>query len=163
MSNNRTIPKLTLNLQRLRAALRDTRAVSAVEFALMAPLLIAIWIPVVDLGAWLSQKTQVQDAAQAGAQFALINGWDSTGIQNAVTSATKLSSITASPAPSRSCGCATGTAVSPVACGSVCADGANAGLYVTVNAKSFYTPLISYPMLGSSISLVAASTVRINQ
>lgn len=148
---------------KIASLLEDCRAVSAVEFALTAPLLIGMLIPLIDLGLGIAKNTQLRNAAQAGAQYALVNGWDSTAIQAAATSATKLSPIEVLPAPSQSCGCPTGTTVSPVACGSVCSDGANAGTYVTVNARSSYTPVIPYPMLGSSVTLVATSIVRINQ
>jgi len=137
--------------------------VSAVEFAITAPLLIGMLIPLVDLGLGIAKNTQLHNAAHAGAQYALVNGWDSTAIQSAVTNATTLSPIQALPAPSQSCGCPTGTTVSSATCGSVCSNGANAGTYVTINARSTYTPVIPYPMLGSSVTLVATSTVRINQ
>src|SRR3982074_1605259 len=120
-------------------------------------------IPMVDLGLGISKNTQLHNAAQAGAQYALVNGWDGTAIQTAGTTATKLSPIEALPAPSQSCGCPTGTTVTTVACGSVCSDGANAGTYVTVNARSSYAAVLPYPLLGSSVTLVATSIVRINQ
>ena len=156
--------KSTLRSRRtVRGILQDCRAVSAVEFAITAPLLIGMLIPLVDLGLGIAKNTQLRNAAQAGAQYALVNGWDSTAIQSAVTNATTLSPIQALPAPSQSCGCPTGTTVSSATCGSVCSNGANAGTYVTINARSTYTPVIPYPMLGSSVTLVATSTVRINQ
>jgi len=135
--------------------------VSAVEFAITAPLLIGMLIPLVDLGLGIAKNTQLHNAAHAGAQYALVNGWDITAIQTAVTGATTLLPIQALPVPSQSCGCPNGTAVTAAACGSVCSDGANAGTYVTVNAQSSYTPVIAYPLLGSSITLVATSMVRI--
>jgi Flp pilus assembly protein TadG len=134
-----------------------------VEFAITTPLLIGMLIPLIDLGLGIAKNTQLHNAAQAGAQYAFVNGWDSTAIQNAITKATNLSPIEALPAPSQSCGCPTGTAVTTVACGSVCSDGTNAGTYVKVNARSSYTPVIPYPMFGSSVTLVATSIVRVNQ
>jgi len=148
---------------KIASLLEDCRAVSAVEFAITAPLLIGMLIPLVDLGLGIAKNTQLHNAAHAGAQYALVNGWDNTAIRSAVTNATNLSPIEALPAPSQSCGCPTGTAVTQVTCGSVCSDGSNAGTYVTVNARSSYVPVIQYPMLGSSFTLVATSIVRINQ
>src|SRR6202171_207568 len=111
----------------MASLLQDCRAVSAVEFAITEPLLIGMLIPLVDLGFGIVKNTQLRNAAQAGAQYALVNGWDSTAIQSAVTNATKLSPIQALPAPSQSCGCPNGTTVSSATCGSVCSDGVNAG------------------------------------
>jgi len=85
--------------------------VAAVEFAITAPLLMGMLIPIVDLGMGIAKNTQLRNAAQAGAQYAFVNGWDSAAIQNAVTNATKLSPIEALRAPSQSCGCPTGATV----------------------------------------------------
>ena len=147
--------------KRLRSVLRAVEGNAAIEFALAAPLLVGILIPVVDFGMAIYQKMEVEDAAQAGAQYALLHGWNSPAIQSAVTGATALSSISASPAPVEACGCHTGTSITLTACGSTCTNGDKAGIYVTVNAQSTYTPLIAYPLMSNSITLTAQSIVRI--
>ena len=152
---------MTRFLRKIIDGLRDGRGVAAVEFALAAPLLATILTVLVDFGFGFYEKMQVEDAAQAGAQYALLNGWNQTNIQNAVTGATTLSGLTATPAPSESCGCPSGTAVAAATCGSTCANGLTAGTYVTVNAQATYTPLISYAVMGSSVTLSAQSMVRI--
>jgi Flp pilus assembly protein TadG len=149
-------------LSRLVQALpHDDAGAAAIEFALAAPLLIALLIPMIDLGAGFQQQMLVQDAAQAGAQYALAHGWNNTAIQSAVTSATALSGIQASPAPAKSCGCPQGTSVAAASCGGTCPSGQSVGTYVTVGAQVSYSPLIPYPMFGQSITLSAQSTVRI--
>ena len=148
-------------LNPLRGTARDKRGVSAVEFAIVAPVLVAMLIPTVDIGMGLYTKMQVQNAVQAGAQYATASGWNSSGIQNAVTSATGLSSVLASPAPSQSCGCVNGTTLANASCSATCPDGSTAGVYVTVSAQSRYSPLFPYPVLGSSTTLTAQTTVRI--
>jgi Flp pilus assembly protein TadG len=142
-------------------SLRDGRGVAAVEFALATPLLAAILTVLVDFGFGFYEKMQVEDAAQAGAQYALIYGWNSTAIQNAVTSATPLSGLTATPAPTQTCGCPSGTSVAAATCGSTCSNGLPAGTYVTVSAQATYTPLISYAVMGSTVTLSAQSIARI--
>ena len=134
---------------------------AAVEFALLVPVLLAVVIPVVDLGMGFYQKMQVEDAAQAGAQYALAHGFNTAAIQNAVTSTTSLPSITATPAPAQSCGCPAGTSITAASCGSTCSNGLQAGTYVTVNATAVYHPLITYAALGTSVTLTAQSLVRI--
>ena len=106
------------------------------------------------------QQMQVQDAAQAGAQYAMAHGWNSSSIQSAVMSATALS-VSASPAPSKTCGCPDGSSVSAATCGSTCSDGQKAGTYVTVGAQATYTPLFPYPTMGNSVTLSAQTTARI--
>jgi Flp pilus assembly protein TadG len=143
---------------------RAERGTSAVEFALAAPLLMALLAPVADLGMAFSQQIQVQQSAQAGAQYASSHPWNShsvTDIANAVTSASALGGIAASPAPSQACGCPTGDAVNWVACNSTCPDGTTAGYFVVVNAKLAYKPTMPYSLLGNAVTLTAQSTVRI--
>lgn len=139
---------------------------AAVEFAICVPMLLALLVPACDLGMAFSQKLQVWEAAQAGAQYALANGFSGAAIQNAVTGATSLSSISATPAPAQSCGCPTGSSVAAAnpavpPCTGICSNGEQSGTYVTVSATAVYYPLIPYPTLGSSVTLTAQSFVRI--
>jgi len=139
-----------------------TSGVSAVEFALALPLLVGILTPMVDIGTALYAKMQVNDAAQAGAEYALIHGWNSSSIRSAVTNATSLSGLTASPVPTITYGCPNGTTIVATSQGSRCANGQIAGTYVTVSAQATYTPLMNYPILGSSFAITATSVVRID-
>ena len=147
-------------LTRIAGLVRARDGSAAMEFSIAAPVLAIIFIPLIDIGMGVYQQMQVQDAAQAGAQFAMAHGWNSSAIQSAVTSATGLS-VSASPAPSKSCGCPDGSSVSPAACGSTCPGGRTAGTYVTVGAQATYVPLLPYPTMGSSVTLSAQATARI--
>ena len=149
-------------LSRLAARLRRcTRGVTAVEFAVALPLLAGILLPMIDIGMATYQKMQVTDAAQAGADYALLHGWNSTSIQNAVTNATSLTGVSANPAPSQSCGCPSGTSITSATCGDTCANGQAAGTYITVGAQATYIPLVSYSGFGSSVVLQSTAVVRI--
>jgi Flp pilus assembly protein TadG len=148
-------------LSRAISTLRNCSGVSSVEFAVALPVLVTLLTVLVDFGIGFYEKMEVEDAAQAGTHYALLYGWDSSAIQNAVTNATKLS-VSASPSPTKTCGCPSGSAVTAATCGAVCASGLSAGTYVTVNAQASYTPLITSPILGSSVTLKAQSVVRIN-
>ena len=148
---------------RLAALRRATAGIAAVEFAIAAPLFFML-VPLADLGIGLTEKMQVAAAAEAGAQYALSNGFDPTKIAQAVTSATILGGVIAAPVPILSCGCpnASGTGLTTVLCGTACAStGQAAGSYITVSASFVYRPLLSYANLGSSVTLSAQSTVRI--
>jgi Flp pilus assembly protein TadG len=149
---------------RLKALRHSEGGASAVEFAIAAPLFFVMLVPLVDLGLGLTEKMQVSDAAGAGAQYALLNGFNQSKIAQAVTSATGLPGVSASPAPSESCGCpnSSGGGVTAASCGSTCqSTGEAAGTYVTVSAQVVYVPMLSYASLGSSVTLSAQSTVRI--
>jgi Flp pilus assembly protein TadG len=154
------LPSLVSSIGRMAALLRAPEGNAVMEFGLVAPILGAVLVPVIDIGMGFYQNMQVQDAAQAGAQYAMAHGWNSTAIETAVTGATTLS-INASPAPALSCGCPSGASVVSAACSSTCADGQAAGTYVTVRAQAVYKTLVPYPAIGSSVTLSATSTARI--
>jgi Flp pilus assembly protein TadG len=151
--------------RRLDRLWRARKGTSVVEFALAAPVLLGLLVPLIDLGIAYSQQLQVAQAAQAGAQYALFHPWNSnsvTAISNAVTSAGGPAGIAASPPPSQICGCATGSAVLSYSCNSTCPNGKAPGYYVIVNAQLPYTPPLPYSVLGNSVTLSAQSTVRIH-
>jgi len=135
--------------------------IAAIEFAVLGAVLCLIVVAVGDLGLGFYSDMQVQNSAQAGAQYAAVHGFNSTAISNAVTNATAVSGIAASPAPSQFCGCVTGTTMATATCGSVCANGMTAGTYVSVSAARTYSTLISYPGFPASYNQAATSTVRI--
>jgi Flp pilus assembly protein TadG len=137
---------------------------SAVEFAVSAPILLGLLVPVADLGIAYAQRQQVQQAVQAGAQYASFHPWNSnspTAIANAVSSASTLSNISISPSPYQVCGCPNGSAITSTTCGSTCSNGQTAGYYVVVSAQLPYTPVLPYSTLADQVTLTGQSTVRI--
>lgn len=145
-----------------REFLRGELGLSGIEFAVIAPVLILMFIATVDLGMGFYSKMEVEAAAQAGAEYASINGWDSSKISSAVTSATTVSGLQATPAPSEFCGCPSSSGVSSATCGSTCTSGDKAGTYVTVNAQATYSTILSYPsIVSNSYTFNSSSTVRI--
>lgn len=145
----------------LRAMSDDRCGVAAIEFAVMAPTLVMMTICTVDLGMGIYRNMQVQNAAQAGAQYAMTHGFDASLISSIVSSATGLPGISASPPPVQYCGCATSAGVANVACGSSCPTGAVYGQYVQVSTQGTYTTILPYPMIASSFTLTAQSNVRV--
>lgn len=140
--------------------------VSTIEFAVIASMLATLATGILDFSMGLWQQMQVGNAARAGAEFASINGYNSTGIQNAVTSATSLSSISASPAPSEQCGCPTTSAVtffspvqSPPCNSSTCSNGSTPNTYIVVSAQATYTPVVPFPGF-SGATLTATALAR---
>lgn len=140
--------------------LREDRGISAVEFALVAPFLFTFILGVVDLGFGFQAKMAVTQAAQAGTYYAMVNGYQSSGIKSAVSNSTGTSGITA-PNPTQSCGCPSGTAVTTSSCGGNCPNGQAAGTYVTVSAQYQYSTILTYPGLPSPMTLTATSMLRI--
>jgi len=143
------------------AAARDKRGVAAVEFGLLIPLLSLMAVSVADIGLALYRKMLVEEAAQAGAQYAIARGFNTSGISSAVTNATSSTDISASPAPVQFCGCPTSSGVSTVTCGTICTGGAQAGTYTTVSARATYYTLINYQIVAATYSYSAQATARL--
>lgn len=137
------------------------RGASAIEFAIIAPVIILMAIGVIDLGMGFYRKMQVESAAQAGAQYAMVHGSDTSSITTAVVSATSFSGVTATPTPSQFCGCASSIGIISAACNTPCSSGSTPGIYVTVFAQGTYATLLPYPGIPSDFNLTAQSTVRI--
>jgi Flp pilus assembly protein TadG len=134
---------------------------AAVEFGLIVVSLTVMVICVADIGMGFYRKMQVHNAAQAGAEYAMLHGFSASSISNAVTSATSFMGISASPAPTQSCGCASSSTITTVSCSSLCPDLSEPGTYVTVSAQGTYDTLLPYPLLSNSLTFVAQANVRI--
>ncbi len=143
----------------IRRLAGDTGGISAVEFALVAPVIMFCFLAAADLGLSIYQNAQVGNAARAGAQYAAVNGWDSGGISAAATAASKLS-ITVTP--STYCGCPQTSSIAQQTCGTSCSSGGTAGTYVSVSTKANYTPISPVSWGKSSVNLNATAITRIN-
>ena len=138
-----------------------TAGTAAIEFAFVSLFIIALMLPAADLGVAIYRSVQVQNSAQAGAQYAMLRGFSANGISGAVTAATRYSGVSASPAPIQFCGCPTTTGLSNVPCNSTCPSGLTAGTYVTASAQSTHDTIFRYPTIPAQFPLAAKSTVRI--
>ena len=134
---------------------------AAIEFAIGAPMLLILLAGLVEVGFAVYQSAQVHNAAEAGAMYATQNGWTSSGIVTAVTSATGASGMSASPAPSNFCGCPAAGGITTVVCTGTCSDGTTPGQYVQVNASLARTSIIPNSGLLLPTNMTATSIVRI--
>lgn len=146
------------SLRELRGA---NEGVSAIEFALVGTILAILCIGLVDVGMGIWKQMEVGNAARAGADFAATKGWYSDKIKAAVTNATSLSGVAASPAPSTFYGCPSGGSLVAVSAGTICTDGKEAGEYAKVNAQATYTPILPYPGIPNPMTLSATSIARL--
>ena len=141
----------------------DEKGTAAIEFGLVGTMLSLLLLGLIDFGMGYWEQMQVGNAARAGGQYAIFNGWSSAGITTAVTSATSLSAISATPAPAQSCGCPSASAgITAATCGSSCTGGGTAGTYVTVKAQASYSTIFPFPGIANPLTLTASMTVRIN-
>jgi Flp pilus assembly protein TadG len=120
----------------------DRRGIAAVEFGLIAALLLVLGLAGIDGGLALWTQTAVDRAAQAGADYADIQGSsDTSGISSAAAGAT---SLTVTPNVSTYCGCASATGLVVQACSTTCSGGATIGTYVSVTVSKNFTPILSW-------------------
>lgn len=146
-----------------------TRGVAAIEFAAIATMLVFMMVGGVDFGAGFYRRMEVQNAAQAGAQYAISCAsnpsctFSASDAQKAVTQATGLAGILATPAPVRFDGCATSTGITAPDVNYKCPDGSTAATYVTASAQAVYNTILPFPLLGipGSFTFSAQSTVRV--
>jgi Flp pilus assembly protein TadG len=136
--------------------------VAAIEFALLAPLLLLMLVALVEIGLTCYQAMQVQSAAEAGALYAAKYGWDAAGIQAAVVNATAATGLTATPAPLTYCGCPQATGITTASCGSTCTGGSAPGQYVEVHASVTHLMILPYPGIPSPLVLQGTSIQRLN-
>jgi hypothetical protein len=149
--------------------------VALIEFTIFLPIVLAMSIYTMDFGLLIWRKMEVQHAAQAGAEYAMVHGYPSScpsssstcPISSAVLNATAAFTISASPAPYQFYGCPSSSSpysLTSVAQYSTCSsDHSGAGTYVTVSAQATsYKSLTHYGLVPSSWgNLTAQATVRI--
>jgi Flp pilus assembly protein TadG len=152
-------PFTNLPARRRRVDLwRDAGGATAVEFALIGPILIAMFMSIVDLGLGLYADTQLATAAQDGAAYAMQKGYDSAAMTTVAQSSTRLTGLAVTT--SQFCGCPSSTGVTTTACTSTCSDGLAAGTFAQVTANKDYSTLLSYPGIPSTFHLSEKATVR---
>jgi Flp pilus assembly protein TadG len=151
-----------MNWRRLLSRLvRTSSGNAAIEAALLVPVLVFMVVGIADFGMAVYRKMQVQHAAQAGAEYAIIHGFNSAAVTAAVTGATAFTGVSVTPAPAQSCGCASETLITAAVCGTTCPAGGTAGVYVTVSSQGSYTTLLPYPGFPTNLTFNASSIVRI--
>lgn len=141
--------------------LRCTKGNAALEMGIVFPIFVTLIVGISQYGLAIFQIMEVGYAAQAGANYAMKNGFNVSGIETAVIQATALPNVSAnSPAPSQACGCASPTTgISSATCGTTCpgTGAGSAGTYVTVSASAAYSPVLP----GIPSPIVAKAVVRI--
>lgn len=134
---------------------------AAIEFALVLPVLLTLLAGLVEIGFAVREAMQVQDAAEAGAAYAIKYGWNSAAISAAVVNATGATGITASPAPIQFCGCPGAAGVTTVLCTATCTGGVTPGTYVRVSAAISHNAILTELGLPIPATLTGHATVRL--
>jgi Flp pilus assembly protein TadG len=148
--------------------------IALVEFTIFAPLLIIMSIYTMDFGLFFFNKIEMQNAAQAGAHWALANGYGNAGdIATVGANSTPLPASQITVTSNQFCGCSEDSSGNPVVtpatpatatctASSTCTNGI-LGTYVTVNAQPTtpYQSFVKFGLFATSPSINASATVRI--
>jgi Flp pilus assembly protein TadG len=157
--------------QAIRSATVETDGAALVEFTLFATMLVVMCIYIMDFGFYFFRSMQVQNAAQAGAQYVIDNSStgcpassSSTQIESAVTNATPFN-VTA--AATLYYGCASSsspytlTANGNGSCTTAppnCGDGFAPACYWKVSATGTYNTFVPYGLLSNGSYTFTKST-----
>lgn len=152
----------------LKRSIRCTSGTVSLELALVAPMLLFMFIGIFDMGFLLFQQMEVEAAADAGALYAFAKGsggFNATKVAAVVTAASypTQTAISATPAPHKACGCPNGSSgLTSAACGppaATCSNGFTAATYAVISAQVTPTPIFNWP--GYPATLSSAVVVRL--
>ena len=133
---------------------------AAVEFAFVLPMFMLLMAGLLDGARLINASLQVRAAAQAGATYAQLNGWNPTGISAAITAATPVKASPTLPA-TPFLGCIKGLQIVAPNGGGNCTSGQPVGNFVTVGASTPFKPLMPWPQVVWPTKVSANATVRI--
>jgi Flp pilus assembly protein TadG len=144
--------------RRAAALARSSAGNAAVEFGVVAPILVTLLAGTADLGTMATQKSTLDAAVRAGGQYARFDPTDTASIISRVNSYTAFSpALTSVAVTGPTCECDDGTGVSDCSTGT-CATGPIHS-YVTITATQAYSTIIPLSVLSSS-TLTATVTIR---
>ena len=118
---------------------RDRRGVAAVEFALLASVLLLFVVGIVDIGTAIQQRMALEQAARAAGQYAVSFPNQTDGITRAVTMALPPGwTDVRMPSPPSVCFC--GGNGAGASCEAVCSGGS--GAYIVVQLQRPFSPFL---------------------
>ncbi len=157
--------------------LRDQRGISALEFAIVVPILVLLTGGITDLGLMLRDHGALSVALNAGTRAALLLGSSATTdstiaakVTSAMSAANGLGTPASFSATPPACYCITAVASSstltPNPCSTAtapttCADGNAPGTYMTLTATYAYSPLMPGFAFVADTTLSQTASVRL--
>jgi Flp pilus assembly protein TadG len=125
-------------MRRLRAFAADRRGLAAMEFALIAPVLVTVLVLGVD--GWLqgTQTSQVRAAMHTGSRYYETGGNDDTVAQTVALAAWTSKPADGVMSVARACTCG----ATPIACNTLCAGSNPPSAFITMSATATYSGLV---------------------
>lgn len=139
---------------------RCRQGVSAAEFGMIAPAMIVLLAGLVDLAGAMQQTIRLENAARAGAQYAMSFPEDTAGIMAATAAAIGGTGATVAVVPAY-CACPGGSTTT-VSCEGTPCGGGPSGVYVGVSITRPYAAVIGIGgyVLPSTLTGSAVARVR---
>jgi Flp pilus assembly protein TadG len=120
---------------RLARAKRDAKGTSAIEFAIVAPMLVAAVIGLADISMAAYGASNMQTAVRAGIHYAMAGGSDEVVAQQVADAAWTRKPDGGVVTSAKACKCAT----LDWDCQTFCADVTRPEMYITVTATATFT------------------------
>ncbi|HYG85168.1 MAG TPA: TadE/TadG family type IV pilus assembly protein [Azospirillum sp.] len=130
----------------------------AVEFALIAPVLILLFTGLIDLGRAFYDGMALETAARSAVQYARQNPGDTTGIRAAALTGSGVPMGATVDPPKQFCECPNG---SSIGCGSQCASGEPYLVFLSVTVRENFQSILPYPGLPSPLPLTGSAVLRV--
>lgn len=130
----------------------------AVEFALLAPLLVIILTGLADFGRVTYERMALETAARSAVQYARQNPNDTAGITAAALNAGGLDATATVEIPAPFCECPDGTSIG---CSTVCPSGDPILRFLSVTVRHDFALFFSYPGLPSPLALAGTAVIRV--
>jgi Flp pilus assembly protein TadG len=143
------------------------RGATIVEIAALLPFLTLLLLGIVEVGRYAYFSILVENAARAGAQYAIQNGQtaeNTVGIQSAALADANSSIGALTVTSSYACECWNGSGYTPTSCsGPPSCGSAHAVDLVTVTVNGTIHSLFNYYVLPASFATTATTTMRVAQ
>ncbi len=124
----------------LRKSRPNRKGAAAMEFGLVAPILVTVLIAVVDIGSAVQQNIRLEAAARSALGYAHVYSSDTSGISNMVTSALSGWNNVTVNVPAMQCFCGSATTASN--CAVDCTGGVEQRRQLSVTVTRNYNGLV---------------------
>jgi Flp pilus assembly protein TadG len=140
-------------IHRIKLLLRARRGAAAVEFAMLMPVITALFIGVINYGLIVFDQMELNSAARAGAQMALLDASSTSVIQQVVVDSTNLTIDATDVTVTETCNCYDGTTA---LCTTTTCSGQPVEHYFNIDVTEDYTFLL----IPTTITLSGSASVR---
>ena len=135
-----------MTMRALKTFFRDRSGLAGVEFAFIAPIVIAVLVLGVDGWQRESQISDMRTAMHTGARYYENGGSDDVVAQTVSTAAWSTKPQDGQIAVTRACTCG----ATPIACTGVCNGNSLPSLFITLSATGTYTGLLQSHAISQS-------------